>query len=69
MASKNKTTETVAKPTKVLSPKRQTELDHVQGKHAAHKQDAEGIMYQRSLHPDCGFCQRRVKRVTRRSAK
>jgi hypothetical protein len=68
MASKNKTTETVAtKPAKVLSAKAQTELDHTLGKHKAFEPAAEVMLM--NEHPACGFCARRVARTKRRASK
>jgi hypothetical protein len=66
MASKNKTTETVAKSAKVLSPKRQTELDHIQGKH---KVPSEQFAVSSQLNPECGFCARRWVRFNKRHSK
>ena len=66
MAGKSKTeNKTVAEKVKApLSPKRQLEADHLAGKHKA--AETSEVMYQRSANPDCGFCQRRVNRTTKR---
>ena len=66
MPKKNEKT-ILEKATKVLSPKRQLEADHLAGKHKA--EGKEALHSQASANHDCGFCQRRyVKSIRKESA-
>jgi hypothetical protein len=64
--TKTDTNPSIELKTKVLSPKKQTELDHIQGKH---KVPSEQFAVSSQLNPECGFCARRWARFNKRHSK